>query len=119
MHQRERNPRRVERLPGEVDHGDRVLPAAEEQHGALELGRDLAHHVDAFGLELVEVGLVVPRHVWGLPKGQKDSDPGPREPRWGATRSGHEHVPAREFHPLWPIATGPRQVLARVDCGAA
>ena len=32
------------------------LPAAEQENGALELGRHLAHHVDGLGLERSQVG---------------------------------------------------------------
>ena len=45
-----------ERLLGQAQQHDRVLAAAEEQHGPLELGGDLAHDVDRLGLERLEVG---------------------------------------------------------------
>ena len=44
-----------ERLLGEAQQHDRVLAAAEQQHRALELGRDLAHDVDRLGLERAQV----------------------------------------------------------------
>ena len=43
-----------EGLGGEVQHDDGVLAAREQQHGALELGDDLADDVDRLGLEHVE-----------------------------------------------------------------
>ena len=43
-----------ERLRREVQHDDGVLAAGEQQHGALELGDDLADDVDRLGLEQVE-----------------------------------------------------------------
>src|SRR6476646_2403748 len=52
---RERELRRPERLLGQPQHHDRVLAAGEEQYGTLTLRGDLAHDVDRFGLELVEV----------------------------------------------------------------
>ena len=47
-----------ERLRREVEHDDGVLAAGEQQHGALELGDDLADDVDRLGLEQVEGGAV-------------------------------------------------------------
>ena len=55
VHQRERHPGRPEGLLGQAQHDDRVLAAAEQQRGALELRGDLAHHVDALGLQHVEL----------------------------------------------------------------
>jgi hypothetical protein len=49
------------RLLRQAKHHDRVLAAREQQHGALELGCDLAHDVDRFGLQGAEVGELV-RH---------------------------------------------------------
>ena len=45
-----------EGLLGQAQQHDRVLAAAEQQHGALELGGDLAHDVDGLGLEGLQVG---------------------------------------------------------------
>src|SRR6478736_3786538 len=56
VHEREREPRGAERLLGQPQQHDRVLAAAEQQHRLLELGRDLAHHVDRLGLERLQVG---------------------------------------------------------------
>ncbi len=56
VHDREREARRPERLLGESKKNDGVLPAREEQHGPLELGRDLAHDEDRLGLQGVEMG---------------------------------------------------------------
>jgi hypothetical protein len=56
VHERERDAGRPEGLLREVQHDDRVLAAAEQQRRPLELRRDLAHHVDALGLEHVELG---------------------------------------------------------------
>ena len=51
---RERARAREERLRRQVQHDDGVLAAGEQQHGALELGDDLADDVDRLGLEQVE-----------------------------------------------------------------
>ena len=59
VQQREGKSARPERLARQVHHHDRVLAAGEEQHGALELRRDLAHHVDGLALELGEVAAAV------------------------------------------------------------
>ena len=56
VHQREREAAGPERLLRQAQQHDRVLAAGEQQHGPLELGRDLAHDVDRLGLERVEVG---------------------------------------------------------------
>ena len=50
-----------EGLLGQAQQHDRVLAAGEQQHRALELRGDLAHDVDRFGFERVEVGELV-RH---------------------------------------------------------
>ena len=55
VHQRERERRRAEGLLGQAQQHDRVLAAAEQQHRSLELGRDLAHHVDRLGLQRPQV----------------------------------------------------------------
>ena len=55
VHDREGELPRPEGLLGQPQQHDRVLAAGEEQHGPLELGRDLAHDVHRLGLELVEV----------------------------------------------------------------
>ena len=49
------NARRPERLLGQPQQHDRVLAAAEQQHRPLELGGDLAHHVDGLVLERVQL----------------------------------------------------------------
>ena len=46
---------RPERLAREVQQDDRVLAAAEQQHGLLELRRHLADDVDGLGFELIEM----------------------------------------------------------------
>ena len=51
VQQRERHLARRERLLREPHEHDRVLAAAEQQRGALTLGRDLADDVDGLGLE--------------------------------------------------------------------
>src|SRR4029079_4983263 len=56
VHDRERELARPERPLREPKQHDRVLAAGEEEHGPLELGRDLAEDVDRLRLELVEVG---------------------------------------------------------------
>ena len=63
VHQRERKARRPERLLGQPQHHRGVLAAREEQHRALELGRDLTHDVDRFGLERVEMSESGFRHA--------------------------------------------------------
>ncbi len=55
VHDRERDVARPERLARQVQEHDRVLAAAEQQHGPLELGGDLADDVYGFGFELLEV----------------------------------------------------------------
>jgi hypothetical protein len=55
VHDREREAAGTKRLLGEPQQDDRVLPAGEEQHGPLSLGRDLAHDVHRLRLELVEM----------------------------------------------------------------
>ena len=55
VHDREREAPGPERLLGQPQQHDRVLAAAEQQHGALELGGDLAEDVDRLGLEGLEV----------------------------------------------------------------
>ena len=55
VHDRERDLARPERLARQVQQDDRVLAAAEQQHGLLELRRHLADDVDRLGFELVEV----------------------------------------------------------------
>src|SRR3954449_4611981 len=63
VHQREREPPRPEGLLGQPQHHDRVLAAAEEHHRPLELGGDLAHHVDRLGLEDLQVVELVAQAV--------------------------------------------------------
>ena len=90
VHQREREAARTERLLGEPQQHDRVLAAGEEQHGALELCRDLAQDVNRLRLELVEVGEVVerlghavckPHSVFSVPD-QRPSRPAPGRVQW-------------------------------------
>ncbi len=59
VHDRERELAGAEGLLGEAQQHDRVLAAAEEQHGALELGGHLTEDVDGLGLEGLEVGQLV------------------------------------------------------------
>jgi hypothetical protein len=56
VHDRERERAGAERLLGEAQQDDRVLAAAEEQDGALELRGDLAHDVDGLGLQRAQLG---------------------------------------------------------------
>jgi hypothetical protein len=56
VHDRERDRGRPERLVGQVQEDDRVLPAAEEQDGPLALGGDLPHDEDGLRLERAKVG---------------------------------------------------------------
>ena len=55
VHERERDPGGPEGLLRDLQHHRGVLAAREEEHGVLELGRDLAEDVDRLGLERVEV----------------------------------------------------------------
>src|SRR3954453_18187270 len=63
VHERERERRRAECLLGEAQQHDRVLPAAEEQHGLGQLGGDLAHDVYRLGLEDLEMRQLVRAHA--------------------------------------------------------
>ena len=56
VQQRERQPRRIERLERQVEQNRGVLADGIEHHRILGLGDRLAHDVDAFGLELLQVG---------------------------------------------------------------
>src|SRR4051812_45741504 len=56
VHERERETPRPERLLGEAQQDDRVLAAAEQEDGALELGRDFTHDRDGLGLEQPQIG---------------------------------------------------------------
>ena len=55
VHQREGEPGGPERLLGDLQHHRGVLAAREQEHGVLELGRDLPEDVDRLGLERVEM----------------------------------------------------------------
>ena len=55
VQQRERRGRGVERLPGEVQHHRAVLADRIEHDGLFGLRHHLAHDVDRFGLEALEV----------------------------------------------------------------
>ena len=66
VHHRERDRRRPERLLGQAQQHDRVLAAAEQQHGPLELGGDLADDVDRLGLEDVQVASGLQRRAAAL-----------------------------------------------------
>ena len=56
VEQREREPRRPERLLGEPQQDDRVLAAREQQARPLALGRELAEDVDGLVFERVRGG---------------------------------------------------------------
>jgi hypothetical protein len=60
-------PAQADRLLGEAQQDDRVLTAAEQQHGALQLGHDLPDHMDR--LRLQDAKLVHPR------RGHRDRPP--------------------------------------------
>ena len=123
VHDRERQLARPERLGRQVQHDDRVLAAREQQHGPLELGRDLTDDVDRLGLEGPEVGqLVVHGEAtnvgYGRPPRQKPSQkveiPCPHQDDSAArpTESG----PARRttgWRPRWP----PRPASCWSSCG--
>ncbi len=81
VHQGERHVARPERLAREVGEDDRVLAAAEQQHGALQLGRHLPDDVDRLGLEGLQVrqreaGACSPHSVFSSPA-QRPSRPAP------------------------------------------
>jgi hypothetical protein len=56
VHEREREPRRPERLLSQTEEDDRVLAAGEQQAWSLALGGDLPQDVDGLVLERLEVG---------------------------------------------------------------
>jgi len=62
VEQRQRHLRRAERLLGEAQEADGILAAGKKQRGAFEFARDLAHDVDGFGFEMLEMIEVVGRH---------------------------------------------------------
>ncbi len=55
VHQDQREAGGAKRLLGESQEHDRVLAAGEQDHRSLELGRDLAEHVDRLGLQCIEM----------------------------------------------------------------
>ena len=86
VHDRERDPRRRERLAREVQHHDRVLAAREQQARPLHLGGDLAEDVDALGLEGPELGQDVGAHA-GAPGASSGPASASRRRTW-ATSAG-------------------------------
>ena len=56
MQERERNSRRPERLPRQMEKNGRVLPHGVEKHGPSKLCRGFAKDVDRLGLEQIQVG---------------------------------------------------------------
>ena len=54
MKQRERQAGRVESLPGQPGHDDRVLAAGEKQRGIAKLRGSLAQHINGLGLQLLK-----------------------------------------------------------------
>ena len=58
VEQREREVRRMESLHRQVQHYGAVLADGIEHHGALALGDDLAHDVDALGFQPLQDGQV-------------------------------------------------------------
>jgi hypothetical protein len=56
MEQRERRRRGMERLARQVQHHRRILADRIEHDRTLRLGHDLAHDMDRFGFEAVEMG---------------------------------------------------------------
>ena len=56
MQQREWRLARIERLQRQMQHHRGILADRIEHHRIAELGRHLAHDVDALGLELAEIG---------------------------------------------------------------
>ena len=92
LHEREREAAGAERLLGEAQQDDRVLAAAEQQHGPLELGGDLAHDVDRLALERVEVRKLVAHRATAILGAGGASAPARRRCRSHATTptaSGH------------------------------
>ena len=93
VHDRERHPRRGERLDGEVQHHDRVLAAREQQRRPLELGGDLTDDVDRLGLQRSQVGELVGRGHERIrvnldPAGKQSSCPASPPPPTMRWRSG-------------------------------
>jgi hypothetical protein len=62
VEERHRQVGRPEGLFGEAQEADGILAAGEEQRGPLELGRHLAHDVDGFGLQVLEMVKMVGGH---------------------------------------------------------
>jgi hypothetical protein len=59
VQERERKPRRPERLLGEAEQDDRVLAAGEQKAGSLTLGCELAQDVNGLVFKRVEVGTAI------------------------------------------------------------
>jgi hypothetical protein len=55
VHHRERELAGAKRLLGEAQEHNRILAAAEQQHGALKLGRHLTKDVDRLGFQRLQV----------------------------------------------------------------
>jgi hypothetical protein len=55
MHHGEGEAPRAKGLAGQVQQDERVLAPREQQHGLLQLGRDLTHDVDGLGLQGAQV----------------------------------------------------------------
>ena len=56
VQEREGQPSREECLAGKVEYHGAVLADRIEHRGVVELSHDLAHDLERFGLELLEVG---------------------------------------------------------------
>ena len=88
-----------ERLLGQPQQHDRVLAAAEEQDRALELGGDLAHHVDGLGLERLELGegrhAAASRVASPSSASKRSAQPFERDPDWRRIGGGGAGTPAR------------------------
>ncbi len=63
VHQREREPRRPERLLRQAQHDDGILAAGEQQCGIPALSRDLAHDVDGLAFQRIQMGEDVTAHI--------------------------------------------------------
>jgi hypothetical protein len=76
VHDREGDAGGGERLARQLQHHDRVLAAGEQQHGSLELGDDLADHVDGLGLERIQLAQPVIRRRPVVGSGHANSSVG-------------------------------------------
>ncbi len=106
VHDRERQRRRPERLGGQVQHDDGVLPSREEQDRPFEPGRHLADDVDRLRFQGAQVGKFVRRRhqlavsrpitliwaLWSGPSSQKYDQSGRASARFAPVSPGPERL---------------------------